>query len=402
MNAILCQRARAQFELFLDGALDAETEMFVTQHLLDCPACAAQVGEDVRLGDTLSRVFGSLPAERAPWVGVSVKWRMAAAAALLLIVGFGAGSLSNITTHPSGGPTRHQDAGVTDSITAAYVDPSLLLTALENEALNDKSAQLARHSFKIELENDCLRTAGKVNVDGVLKLFIGRVRASLALADRNSRDDRELMFKAGAVGEMLRPDRDQALPLITAWLDACTLAAERRVAARLLARAGGTAAIERLSAEARSGIARDEALESLRRLCEPRTRPVFEEVLADPAATPESQLRAAGGLHVLGDGQALDRLVKLFRAHVPEGERDTFRKRVVMELAARPSTEVLAVLPALIPTANLGSRDRRWLAEWLENAAPGGVRPIIALLIEGEDDPAAQQYLRQQLVQEPQ
>ena len=65
MNTILCQRMRAEYELFLDGDLDRGAEIVFVDHLVDCSACAAFVGEDVRLAETVARAYATVPVPAA-------------------------------------------------------------------------------------------------------------------------------------------------------------------------------------------------------------------------------------------------------------------------------------------------------------------------------------------------
>ena len=57
MNAVQCHRARMSFELYLDGGLSHQECEVLEAHLFECAACAAAVGDDVRLGEAIEEAI---------------------------------------------------------------------------------------------------------------------------------------------------------------------------------------------------------------------------------------------------------------------------------------------------------------------------------------------------------
>src|SRR5262245_3406446 len=94
MNAITCHRTRMSFELYLDGGLSVEECETLEAHLFECAACAAAVGDDVRLGEAIEEsIRAGGPSVVAPprarfW---RPPVRAAAAAVVLLVAGIGIG-----------------------------------------------------------------------------------------------------------------------------------------------------------------------------------------------------------------------------------------------------------------------------------------------------------------------
>ncbi len=397
MNPVLCQKARAQFDEFLDGGLGPEAEVFITDHLLDCPACAAYLGEDIRLGEALPRAF-AVPQEapRRRWTPVA--WRTAAAAALIL-VGFGVGRLQTSGRVPrhtggEGPPLAGTNGGATTGGGDVDETPSLLYASYDDVVataeIDGLQARLGRARLseaRAQVILDARGNDSPIQPANVLDGFIQRVRLALA-SDVGSppagRHD-DLACRRRAVRDLLQPDRAVAVPLISAWVESAANASERRIAVQLLAEVGGAEAFPRLAAEAKSGPARDVALEGLRSARDERSRKLFEDVAADPTAPRDLVEIAVGGLHRMGDRKALDRLVAMFHEANGPDSRAT-RRHIIWDVAMRPTPEALAVLPELIGSADLETRYRYALGDWLINSGAAGIQRTLEKLVDGAVD----------------
>jgi HEAT repeat protein len=182
---------------------------------------------------------------------------------------------------------------------------------------------------------------------------------------------------------LLRRDPHAAFGPVSEWLREAQSPLERRAAVKLLGRLRVQEAHDLLAEEVKSGPARDWALDGLVLLRDPRSREVFRSVLDDPDAPLDpTRVKAAGGLHRLGDPRGLEFLRNTFQA-TPPGSRtnDELRQRVLCHVIASPSREAVAVLPELIQGVRLDPKHRGLLIELLTLSGLADSDPALISLI---------------------
>jgi Putative zinc-finger len=396
MNAIQCHRARMSFELYLDGGLSLEECESLESHLLDCAACAAAVGDDVRLGEAIEESMGSgkieLRAVRQArsWKGPA---RAAAAAVVLLAVGVGIGNLTAgkgapVTPpgSPGGGDPVVRAAGPVGSSDLDVLPASDLtddpwvglatftdadLVDAERTALKSRGERFEWRIRRAEAAFDLMRplleeTATPARVVERLKDRIAHSGGSVP--GRPPREGGDRMWEARrhvAGAEMLlRRDPHAAVGPVTAWLETADGPVERWAAVKLLGLLRVREAHDLLAAEsAKGGPIRDAALDGLVLLRDPRSRDAFRAVMDDAAAPIDpTRVKAAGGLHRLGDSRGLEFLLATFEKAAPG---DSVRKRVLCHVVANPTREAVAELPKLIQNVRLDPKERGQLVELL-------------------------------------
>jgi hypothetical protein len=402
MSPIDCLRTRARFELYLDGDLPAEDAAALEAHLFACAACAAAVGEDVRLGEAFETAMAEGPLTVGP--ARAPGWRRAraaAAAAVLLAVGAVCGRF----VAPAGGGApglapsdeagRRLAAGDLVPLTEVVDEPWVGLASFtdqdlieaERDALLHKVGEFEERARRVENELDFMRpmvdeTATPERVIARLK---DRVRAAAAApASRPSREDvgrmREVWRHGRVAAMLLSRDPHAAFGPVSGWLASASTPLERRTAVKLLAALRLPAAHDLLVAETQASATRELALDGLLALRDPRSREFFARLMDDPSLDLDpTRLKAAGGLHRLGDPRGLDFLVRTFRAHPGPGD---LRRRILFHVGANPSAPARAILPELLDGVRLDGRDRGAMAEFLALSGVSENDPVLLRLMQ--------------------
>lgn len=381
MNTPACARTRAMFDVWLDGHLTAPEAAVVSEHLAACAFCAAALGEDVRMGSIVEDALRS-DAVRPPvrTGGALVAFRrfgsMAAAALVVAAVSFTIGRKSGEDAAfggLSGAPFED------DRLTSASAEelgvfmPATFARATladaEREAFAARLGRLESQRAKYELELGARRRAelGPVDANAVVRELARHVRESSA--EHEPRDRRcEIGRRIRGASRILAGDRAAGVAAVKNWLSETTAPAERSAAVRLLSSLGGPAVVEVLMVEARSGAAREAAVDGLGRRGDESVRPLLAQIADDATSGLDLGARALASLHRLGDPTAAERLIALCRKH----EDPDLRRRIVYALAARPTVVVGNELPGLAQQAGFDAKERRLLAEMVAGAGGDG------------------------------
>lgn len=412
MNAIDCHRTRINFDLYLDGALASDEVERLETHLFSCAACAAAVGEDIRLGEILED--GRTLPEVAPLAGVvsgrRPVSRRAAAAVILIALGAAAGHL--LSRHDGATPDRQArasdpvvaDGGPTglvplsdmveepDAGLASFSDVEVLEAEREGlRTMVDRSEFRAR---RVEAELDLMRPLIEetATAERVVERLADRMRklpgGSLSRPEREDRDHvRKAMHEVHAASSLLRRSPERAFASVAGWLRTARTPIERQAAFKLLASLRLPQAYDLLAAEAQGGVARDFALDGLALLRDPRARELFVAIMEDESLSLDpTRLRAAGGLHRLGDARALEFLVRTYREASPSDQ--FLRKRILFHVGSNPGRETAAVLHELIEGVRLDPRERASMREWLILSGMSDSDPSLVKLFEPAPPPS--------------
>lgn len=414
MNAIQCHRARMSFELYLDGGLSLEDCETLEAHLFECAACAAAVGDDVRLGEAVEeslrtgtveqrpkRAAASTPTFALARLGTPV--RAAAAAVVLLAAGVGIGHL---TASKSGGGSPAPSSGGGDEIVkgpadgtaelpptevtddpwvglATFTDADLI--DAERNALKSRGERFEWRVRRAEAAFDLMRPLLEETATPARVVTRLSERIRQAVAGPPGRPDgerlRETLRHVAGAELLLRRDPHAAFGPVSEWLKSAQSPFERRAAVKLLGMLRVREAHDLLAAEVKPGPTRDSALDGLVVLRDPRSRDVFAGVLDDPDPQVETPTRvsAAGGLHRLGDPRGLGFLVGTFKK-TPPGANDWLRRRIVRHVVANPNPEAVAELPDLIGGVRLDPKERGLLIEVLTLSGMSDTDPVIQQL----------------------
>jgi hypothetical protein len=407
MNAIQCHRARMSFELYLDGGLSLEECEGLEAHLFECAACAAAVGDDVRLGEAIEESLRSGTVEHRPerparaWARPA---RVAAAAVVLLAAGIGIGHLT--ASKPRGGPSAPA-AGTGDEIVkgqpegtaelppsevtddpwvglATFTDADLI--DAERNALKSRGERFEWRVRRAEAAFDLMRPLLEETATParVVNRLSERVRQAVANPGRTEGERiREAVRHVLGAELLLRRDPHAAFGPVSEWLASAQSPIERRAAVRLLGLLRVREAHDLLAAEVKPGPTRESALDGLVLLRDPRSRDVFASVLDDhdPQVEAPTRVKAAGGLHRLGDPRGLEFLVGTFKkTPAARGPNDDLRRRIVSYVVANLTPEATAELPDLIGGVRLDPKERGLLIEVLTLSGMPDTDPVIMQL----------------------
>ncbi|MBK8176371.1 MAG: anti-sigma factor [Rhodospirillales bacterium] len=200
-----CDDARRQADAALDGALKADEQDAIEQHLATCPACRAAVAADRRMGDAVRRFARAYPAPRTlharidaaltaapetvpgatpgsgasrPWLRhLKERWARPMASALS-----GAVLASALTLWIAVPPDRQRLA---DEVVSAHVR-SLLAAHLTDVASSDQHTVKPWFTGKVDVAPPAtdLATSGFALIGGRLDYLDGRPVAALVYQHR--------------------------------------------------------------------------------------------------------------------------------------------------------------------------------------------------------------------------
>lgn len=385
MNTPDCARTRARFDVWLDGQLDAPESTAVADHLATCVFCASALGEDIRLGTAVEDALRS-DAFRppVPTLGSRLPFRrigsMVAAALVVAAVSFTLGRKSgedDAFGSLSGAPFEDDRLTTASAEELGVFMPATFaraaLSEAEREAFTARLGRLESQRAKYELELAARRRAevGPVDAEAVVRELARQVRE--ADTERRPLERRcEVGRRIRGASRILARDRSAGVAAAKGWLAETTGASERSAAVRLLSTLGGPTVIELLVVEARSGTAREAAIDGLGRSGDESVRPLLAEIADDAASGLELVSRALAGLHRLGDPAAAERLIALSQQH----DDPDLRRRIVYALAARPTVVVGTELPGLAQQAGFDAKERRLLAEMVAGAGGEGASSL--------------------------
>lgn len=408
MNPIPCHRARVSFELYLDGGLSQEDCEVLESHLFECAACASVIGDDVLLGEALEetlRAGGAEPMQPASRFGSRRSLRAAAAAVLLMLAGVGIGHLTTRGVGggtPSSEPGRAPGGGAGDAVAqgdlvplsemaedpwvglASFTDADLM--DAEREGLQSRGERLEWRLRRSEAQLDLVRPLLEevATPRRVVARLSDRIRQSPPVQPgRPAREDGERMRDPvrGAAALLWR-DPQAAFGPVSEWLKSAQTPFERRAAVKLLALLRIAEAHDLLEAEVREGPAREAALDGLVALRDPRSHDLFLSLMEDQALPLDpTRIKAAGGLHRLGDPRGLEFLLAAFRSHPGLGPNQALRKRILFRTLANPSHETAAVLPEMIEGVRLERPDRAAIVELLTLSGMSDNDPALVPLV---------------------
>ena len=414
MNAVQCHRARMSFELYLDGGLSQEECEVLEAHLFECAACAAAVGDDVRLGEAIEEAIRTGGTESVRRPASSFRWaapiRVAAAALLLLVAGICVGRITASSGGtPSVAPARPDSVAKPDDsrgvaelvpLTEISEDPWASLASFtdkdlaqaERDSLQSRTERFESRARRAEAAFDLIQpileeTATPTRIVARLS---ERFRTA-AVASRSPKDDVQKPrepgrepIRQGFGAELLRRcDPHAAFSAVTDWIRAAQSPAERRAAVRLLALLRVSEAHDVLAAEVKDGPAREPALDGLILLRDPRSREIFRALVDDPALPLDDPMRvkAAGGLHRLGDPHGLEFLLATFRGNRGPGRNEALRRQVLWHVVSNPGRESAEVLPEVLEDVRLGPTDRGLLVELITLSGMSEIDPSLVRLV---------------------
>jgi hypothetical protein len=330
--------------------------------------------------------------------------RRAAAAAVLLVAGGVAGPALGERSRPGGegtgvsGPAGPLVAS-TDIVPVAEVvdEPWVGLASFtdkdlfeaERDALLDKVGEYENRTRRIETELDFMRPLVEqtATASRIVESLRERVRNHAAAAGQRREDGGRMrdVWRHGRVAAMLLSrDRQSAYGPVRQWVQSAETPLERRTAIKLLAALRLPEGHDLLIEGTRDGVTRELALDGLLALRDPRSSAVFLAMMNDERLELDpTRLKAAGGLHRLGDRRGLDFLLASFRSHA--GPPD-LRRRIVFHVGANPSPPTRAVLPELLDGVRLDARDRAAMAEFLALSGVPDTDPALIRLLSGAGD----------------
>ncbi len=407
MTSHLCTRIRVQSEFYFDGTLTPAEEAVFNDHLAACTACAAAVGEDLALIETL-RSLPMVAFDRRPQ---APRWRsIAAAASIAMLVGVSSfvagrwtvpskvsgtsGGTNQIVASNGDGRERSDDEVVpltpelpgAELAFASPADAEAVLVRAERDFVGAERSELRRRLGALNVRYDALDVEYSTRaLEPESKLSGNAVVASLRDSFKSSTaaDARMLGRRAFFSSQLLRSVAKDAVGPLTAWVSEAKGPDEVRFAVRAVARSGAPEFIDFLVSCAQAGPARDVAIDGLAKISDPRSVAVVRAVLQDGKSSENLRARASAALHRLGEVDGL----KLVSSAVASKSLDAGeRRRLFFDLAARPSREVLDFLENSTTTESLTWNDRVALAEMLAHVVGRDAqRPARALLrSEGE------------------
>lgn len=409
MISHLCTRIRVQSEFYFDGQLTPAEEATFNQHLATCTACAAAVGEDLALMETLATlprvVFDRGP--KAP------RWRsFAAAASIVLVIGFGSfvagrstGTVSvaprqnQITSNPpvaTLGDVRERGDDEILPLTPevpgaelAFASPSdaeAVLVRAERDFVGAERSELRRRLGALNFRYDALDmeyTARALEPESKVSglSVVTSLRNSFKAA--TSPDARSLGRRSFFASQLLRSVAPEAIAPLTAWVTEAKSPDEIRFIVRAVARSGSPEFMPFLLAHAAAGPAREVAVDGLAKISDPRSVETVRSISADLACTEGLRARASAALHRLGERDGF-RLVgaALASKTLEAGER----RRLFFDLAARPNRDVLDFLETSTTTESLTWNDRVALTEMLAHVAGRDAQRSARALLRNEGD----------------